>query len=273
MPSITINGHSLEFIDTGEGFPVLLGHSYLWTHSMWQHQIDSLAAQGFRCIVPDLWGHGLSGANPDAVKSLDALTESMDMLVDSLGLDAYAIAGLSVGGMWGARLALRHTERVRGLMLLNTDLHEEPADKQALYLSMLDATEKAGCFPPPLADQVVPFFFAPETYQEQPSLVSDFRQSLLAIPAANIPTIVRLGRSIFTRESIMDRMASFTVPTLIISGESDKSRPPAESEAMAQAIPMAKLHIIPKAGHITAREQPEQTARIMLDFLAAIWRN
>ena len=69
MPSITINGHSLEFIDTGEGFPVLLGHSYLWTHSMWQHQIDSLAAQGFRCIVPDLWGHGLSGANPDAVKT------------------------------------------------------------------------------------------------------------------------------------------------------------------------------------------------------------
>lgn len=58
MPTIIVEGKSCFYQDVGEGYPVLLGHSYLWTSSMWEPQIKSLGVNGFRCIAPDLWDHG-----------------------------------------------------------------------------------------------------------------------------------------------------------------------------------------------------------------------
>ena len=60
---IEIDGARMSYIDQGQGFPVLLGHSYLWDAEMWQPQIDALS-QHFRVIVPELWGHGRSDAPP-----------------------------------------------------------------------------------------------------------------------------------------------------------------------------------------------------------------
>ena len=64
MPAHIIQGSTLHYQDHGAGFPVLLGHSYLWDAAMWAPQIDALS-RSYRVIVPDLWGHGASGAPPD----------------------------------------------------------------------------------------------------------------------------------------------------------------------------------------------------------------
>ena len=61
MPAVNIHGSTLHYQDHGTGFPLLLGHSYLWDAAMWAPQIDALSRQ-YRVIVPDLWGHGASGA-------------------------------------------------------------------------------------------------------------------------------------------------------------------------------------------------------------------
>ncbi|MDR5663958.1 alpha/beta fold hydrolase, partial [Burkholderia cenocepacia] len=95
-------------------FPVLLGHSYLWDATMWAPQIDALSRR-YRVIVPDLWGHGASGALPDGTHTLDDLATQASALLDALEIEQCAVVGLSVGGMWGARLALREPQRVRSL--------------------------------------------------------------------------------------------------------------------------------------------------------------
>lgn len=68
-----IQKNKLFYIDKGAGFPLLLGHSYLFDHRMWQPQLDSLA-QHYRVIVPDLWGHGQSDELPETCHSLEDLT-------------------------------------------------------------------------------------------------------------------------------------------------------------------------------------------------------
>ncbi len=51
---IEIDGARMSYVDQGQGFPVLLGHSYLWSAEMWQPQVEALS-QHFRVIVPELW--------------------------------------------------------------------------------------------------------------------------------------------------------------------------------------------------------------------------
>jgi len=51
---IEIDGAKMSYVDVGQGFPVVLGHSFLWSADMWQPQIAALS-QYFRVIVPELW--------------------------------------------------------------------------------------------------------------------------------------------------------------------------------------------------------------------------
>jgi pimeloyl-ACP methyl ester carboxylesterase len=69
MPFIEIEGKPLHYQTRGTGFPVLLGHSYLWDSSMWAPQIDALSHH-YQVIVPDLWGHGQSGRFPENTHTL-----------------------------------------------------------------------------------------------------------------------------------------------------------------------------------------------------------
>ena len=60
MPRTTIDGKDCFYQDLGKGYPILFGHSYLWSSKMWEPQLKELS-RGFRCIIPDLWDHGQSG--------------------------------------------------------------------------------------------------------------------------------------------------------------------------------------------------------------------
>jgi pimeloyl-ACP methyl ester carboxylesterase len=66
------------------------------------------------------------------------------------------------------------------------------------------------------------------------------------------------------REDHTGTLAAITAPTLVIVGEHDAITPPALSTAMAAAIPHATLAIIGGAGHMTAIEQPEEFAALVL---------
>ncbi|MDN6550166.1 MAG: hypothetical protein L0K69_08595 [Enterobacterales bacterium] len=65
MPFIQVNDRQMHYIDRGEGFALLLGHSYMFDSNMWAPQIEALS-QHFRVIAPDLWGHGKSDQLPES---------------------------------------------------------------------------------------------------------------------------------------------------------------------------------------------------------------
>lgn len=59
MPTLEVNNRELHYLDEGEGPTLLFGHSYLWDSTMWRQQLAALRTS-YRCLVPDLWGHGQS---------------------------------------------------------------------------------------------------------------------------------------------------------------------------------------------------------------------
>src|SRR3977135_466399 len=140
MPFADIDGQSLHYVDQGVGFPILLGHSYLWNSAMWEPQTKALS-QIYRVIAPDLWGHGKSGRLPEKTVDLSDLARQALALLDMLEIQQCALVGHSVGAMWGAELALRPPGRIKFLVLMNTYLGPEPAASRAQYLAMLRQIE------------------------------------------------------------------------------------------------------------------------------------
>ena len=263
---LAINGRRVCYQDVGEGFPVLFGHSYLWDHAMWAPQVAQLSKM-YRCIVPDLWGHGQSAALPKVPYSVEEVADDMAALLEALQIESYAVVGLSVGGMWAAHLALRDPDKVRALVLMDTFLGAEPENAKARYFAMLDLAEKSGSFPLPLIDQILPMFFSARTLRAGLPLVSAFQKTLVNLPAAAIPSIVQLGRAIFGRDSLEQQLPYIDVPTLIMVGREDLPRPVAEAERMARLIPGAQLRVIENAGHISNLEKPEVVIGHLAEFL------
>ncbi|WP_053162172.1 alpha/beta fold hydrolase [Pseudomonas brassicacearum] len=266
MPFSIIDGQPLHYLDQGQGPVVLLGSSYLWDHTMWAPQIEVLS-QHYRVIALDLWGHGQSGRLPEGMTSLDDLARQALALMDHLGIDCFNLLGLSVGGMWGARLALAAPERVLSLVLMDTYVGVEPEPTRQYYFSLFDKIEASGSVPEPLLDIIVPIFFRPGI-DPQSALYQQFRAALAALPTDRLrDSIVPLGRIIFGWDDILPRLHELDAKrTVVMCGDQDKPRPPSESMEMAELIGCPHI-LIPEAGHISNLENPEFVNRTLLGLL------
>ena len=267
MPFVTIDGEPLYYVDQGTGPAVLLAGSYLWDHAMWAPQIAALSSH-YRVIALDLWGHGESGALPQGTASLSDLARQALALLDHLGIERVALVGLSVGGMWGARLALSHPQRISALVLMDTYLGAEPEATRQYYFSLLKQIEEAGAITPQILDVVVPIFFRPGI-DPQSALYRQLRDSLAALPAERLRrSIVPLGRITFGREDMLARLNQLNPDTtLLMCGEQDTPRPPSETMEMAELIG-CPYQLVPEAGHICNLENPQFVTEALLAFLA-----
>ncbi len=266
MPFMTINGRNLHYTDQGEGFPILFGHSFLWDERMWAPQLAALSQQ-YRCLVVDLWDHGQSDhLNADSY-TMKQLADDYWQFTQNLGLEKFAIVGLSVGGMWGVQLTLDHPEAVSALVIMDTYVGAEPEVTQKKYLAMMaDMVAKKGVSAE-LATVIAPLFFSPKTCANNPEIVQALKARLMAMPADNIPGIVTLGKMIFTRDCLLARLPEIKQPTLVGVGADDIPRPPSEAKDMADRLHNGKLAVIKNAGHIANLEQPDEVTKLLSSFL------
>lgn len=263
---IEIDGARMSYVDQGQGFPILLGHSYLWSAAMWQPQIDALSRH-FRVIAPELWGHGDSEAPPATTTDMRALARQHLALLDALDIPQCHLVGLSVGGMWGAELAADHPARVDRLVLMDTYLGAEPQATRLKYFALLDAASAAGCFSDALLDIIVPIFFHAGG-QTVPEVREQFRAALKASSAETVrQSLAPMGRLIFSRPDLLARLAELPAQrTIVLCGDQDIPRPPEESLEMAQLIGCLAAQI-PHAGHISSLENPQVVSQFLLDWL------
>jgi pimeloyl-ACP methyl ester carboxylesterase len=253
----------------GEGDVVVLGHSYLWSSEMWRPQIDVLSRH-YRVIVPDLWGHGNSGPMPKGTEDLRDIAGHHLALIDRLGVDRFTLVGLSVGGMWGAELALVAPARVRALVLMDTFVGAEPEASRQRYAAMFDAIEATGAIPEGVLDAVVPLFFSPDVASRSPQLPRDFRERLAGWDRDRLlDTVVPLGRAIFGRRSILADLSRLSMPTLVMTGTQDIPRPVPEGRQMAEALGCRFIEL-PGAGHISSLETPNAVNQYLLSFLTEV---
>ena len=260
-----IAGRQMAYLDEGQGPVLLFGHSYLWDSAMWAPQIAALKGQ-YRCIVPELWGHGDSDRLPEGTCTLATLARDHLALLDALGVEECVLVGLSIGGMWGVELARMAPTRLKGVVLMDSFVGLEPQITCERYLGMLGMIGQLGAIPAPIVEQVAPLFFA---NQPNAALIDGFKMRLASWPGEKVAAMVAVGRSFVTREDRIDWLEEIRVPALVMTGCEDKARPVLEGYLMAEVLG-CPFKEIPAAGHISTLENPAFVNQALTAFLAGL---
>jgi pimeloyl-ACP methyl ester carboxylesterase len=115
-------------------------------------------------------------------------------------------------------------------------------------------------------DALVPRLIGETTKREQPALAALLRERVLATSPRAIADALH---GLAARADSRPTLAEVRVPTLVMAGTEDVLTPPAESEAMAAAIPGARLEVVPRAGHLAGLEQPAAVNAALRRFLVS----
>lgn len=105
----------------GDGPPLLLLHGFPQTHAAW-HAVAPDLAEEYTVVAADLRGYGDSDGPPDPDTEAYAnrtMAEDMVAVMESLGFEAFRLAGHDRGGRVAYRLALDHPDRVEKLAVLD----------------------------------------------------------------------------------------------------------------------------------------------------------
>jgi pimeloyl-ACP methyl ester carboxylesterase len=266
MKTFVIDDSKMAYLDVGQGPVILFGHSYLWNSAMWAPQVEALS-QSFRCIVPDMWGHGQSEGAPHSTVNLGDYAKQLLALMDELNIDQFSVVGLSLGGMWGAELATLAPSRVTSLVLLDTFVGLEPQVANEKYYAILSSIEQEKAFPNKVIEALVTLNFATASREHKPELVEGFIKSLSAMKDSRALELARVGRMMFGRRDLCDEVEKLALPALVAVGSEDKMRPALESYLMHDLLTGSELHVIQNAGHISNLEQPDVVTSLLERFL------
>jgi len=256
MPYREIRGRRLHYWDEGRGPAICFAHSYLCDHRMWSAQIAAFASR-FRCIVPDLWGHGVSDPLPEGECTLETLAADHLALLAELGVERCTLVGVSIGGMWGLRAAARPGSPITGLVLAGATMQAEPDRQRRRFLALLEVVEALGAVPLEVRQAVVPGFFAPDALRDRLALVAELDARLKDWPAEQLPSMVRIGRAWVERDDFTaTTRESVTQPTLVLVGDDDSYRPPEEARELDAALADSRLCVLDGVGHLAPWEAP-----------------
>lgn len=264
-------GVRLHYKDEGKADGPLLAlvHGFGDSHFSWEGWVARLGDR-YRIITVDLPGHGLTRAPTGYVASADGFADLINALAAQKNLPKFAIAGNSMGGGVAWQVAVRHPERVNGLIL---------ADAAGWPATTLKK--------PPLAFKLLKYSWGRaflRSIDNKPLIRAGLRGEVgdpAVITDAFIDRWAELQRAPGHRAILMsiqpgkhsqatkEVLATIKAPTLVLWGEIDPLIEVAGAHKFAEAIPGAKLIIYPKVGHLPQVETPQRTADDVAAFLEA----
>jgi pimeloyl-ACP methyl ester carboxylesterase len=255
---------TMVYDDSGQGPAVILLHGFPLSPSMWQPQAEDFAAD-HRVILPDLRALGERGPVEQS-PSIEQMADDVAALLDKLGIqEPVALGGLSMGGYVALAFARKHPGRLRGLVLADTRAEADTEEGRANRDRMIALAAAEG--PVAVVDQMIPKLLGEQTKARRPEVTAELRRMGERQSTAQIAGALRALRD---RPDARPGLAVIAVPTLVIVGQEDVLTPPALSEALAAAIPGARLVVLEGAGHISNLEQPEAFNRALRAFLQSL---
>jgi pimeloyl-ACP methyl ester carboxylesterase len=257
-----VAGTSLEYDVQGEGPAVVLLHAFPLSKAMWDGQVKALAAS---CTVVRFDARGFGGTPPgDGLLTMERIADDAAALLDHLAIPQAAFVGLSMGGYAAFALVRRHPAKVKALVLADTRATADSAEQRKSRSTQADMVRAEG--PAAIADGFLQKAVGATTHKERPEVVARVREMILAAPSRGV---VDALAGLAARADSTPTLREIRVPTLVVCGEEDALTPPADSEALHKGIAGSVLEILPKAGHLSAMEDPAAFNAAVLPFLKA----
>lgn len=228
----------------GPGKPLVLVHGVNDQAGTWLTVAPALSRQA-RVIVPDLAGHGESDPAEGPI-SIELLLCGLEAAVDAeLGrAAAFVLAGNSLGGWIAALYALRHPERVAGLVLEAAGGLDRPFASPVLART---------------PDEALVVLRAAHGPRFDPPL---WMIEALIRRSTDSPMLRITGTEGFALDA---RLQAIRCATTLIWGEDDGILPVSYAESMRDGIAGARLHVLPGAAHIPHLQKPAEVLALLME--------
>jgi 3-oxoadipate enol-lactonase len=247
----------------GDGSPIILLHPFPVHHEFWLPVAETLATR-YRTILPDLRGHGDSEVG-EGPATMQKHAGDIARVMDDASVDRAPLIGVSIGGYALFEFWREHRGRVAALGLCNTKAPADGAEARAARLQAADDVLDRGT--EPFFESMVPRLLGRTTRETRPDLVEG---ALRMMRKMSPDDVAQVQRGMAERPASVEMLRTINVPTLLVTGEEDILTGMNEAELMRRHITGSQVKVIPKAGHYSPWEQPEEAARLLRQFLDGI---
>jgi pimeloyl-ACP methyl ester carboxylesterase len=244
---VRANGLEVAYDRVGEGPPLVFVHGAAEDARIWQPQLAALG-DDFTVVAWDEPGAGRSSDVPADFRLAD-YAGCLAALIDALDLGPAHVAGVSWGGTVAQELYRCHPELLATLILVDTYAGWKGSLSEDEVRIRVEGVRQMLAAPVGGFDATLPGLFGGEPPAEFVPLLEEM--------AADVrPDSMRTALLLMAETDQRDLLPRITVPTLLIWGELDARSPLTVAHQFENAIPDAKLVVIPGAGHVSNLERP-----------------
>ncbi|HVZ01744.1 MAG TPA: alpha/beta fold hydrolase [Dongiaceae bacterium] len=266
MPDIRIDDTNFHYrLDGSEDRPlVVLSHALSVSHAMWGFQLP-LLAQHYRVLSYDMRGHGGTDATGQDLTrgyTLEQMADDVANLASKLGHSRFHFVGLSIGGMIGQVLALRHRKLLDRLVLCCAGTGKPNADQQKMWDDRVDAITRGGV--QSQLEGTLGRWFSPEFRAAAPHAVGWIADLIRATESAGY---IGAALAIKRMDVPAAELETLRLPTLCIAGEKDPGATVAAVGTLRDRIQGARLAVIKGGYHLCNVEKPHDFNEALLGFL------
>lgn len=262
-----MNDARLHIRDEGTGRPVVLLHGWSCPGQFFQAQVEALKGE-VRCIVPDLPGHGLTGAALPA--TIEAAADALEVVLADRDLRDVVLCGWSMGALVAYALISRHgAGRIARVMSIDMSprvlngpgwthgtLNGLDADLNAQVLENMVADW------PKLPGGIARHLFAAGS-EPDPALLDFAREQI----AAGDPELLREMWASLTAQDFRVLLSDFPVPFHLVAGLKSRLYGTGVNRWHEEHVPDCSLHPFAGSGHAPHLEEPEAFNRLLLELL------
>jgi pimeloyl-ACP methyl ester carboxylesterase len=266
---VAVNGVNFHYTEyPAPGQDVFLLHGFASSTYTWEKVAPILQAHGYHVWALDMKGFGWSDKPEDADYSPQKLMADVNTWMDKMGLRKVVFVGNSLGGAIAWNMALAHPDRVKKLVLIDAAGFMQEMPVPVRLAGLPGASAVAGFF---FGRWVIEDIFK-QVYFDPSAITAEqidaYYDRLRTENALGALTSVGRAVSTLTSEKYGLRIPEIQVDTLIIWGRDDAWIPLDDGFKFKEALSNATLEVIPFCGHVPQEEKPEETARLILEFLS-----
>jgi len=235
--------------------PVVLLHGLGAEHRMWQPQLESFPAAGWRVIAPDMRGHGASDT-PATFSLADCARDVADILAAN-DIEKASIVGVSMGGLVAQQMTCDFPEKVEKLVIVDS------------FSGVRGTTAKINAGMASFFLKVLPVSMQTKlltsTYSRMghPEVAFYFEEQIGKVNGRSL----RHMRTVVNQFDIFDRLSSITVPTLVLVGDGFGKAAIEMARETGNAIPNAQFEILLGGGDPSNLLVPDKFDAAVLPFL------
>ena len=262
--SVQVEGHTVVYLEGGQGQTILLLHGLGGNKDIWAKFAVTIVPK-YHVIALDLPGSGESAKKPTEIYNIGSQVERLEKIVDVLKLKKFHLAGTAMGGTIAGSYAVKNPGRLLSLCFFNTEGIKSP-EKSQHQKNMVNWKNVLSPNTVEEFDLLLKFLFV-----EPPSIPGSIKKYLFNKAIEERAFNTKIFWDVFGESySLEPVLGKIKTRTLIIWGDKDNKLHVSSTKVMKKLMPKAKVVIIKGAGHYMERQKPNETAKHYLEFLGKV---